>query len=301
MSAIRNPQSPGHNPRGRRILLTGASAGLGRALAVVLAGRGDRLALVARRAGRLEELAGTLRERSPRAEVHVIPADLAGPDAPRRVVEEAVGRLGGLDVLINNAGLGLPRFFGESEPGALAEQIAVNLAAPLLLTRHALPMLRESRGMVINIGSAITATANPALGLYGTTKAALAYFNDSLRREVRHQGVRVCLVEPGPVETEFFAAVQSRARDGAKALGASPRTDWLYNPLRDRPPAFLAIEPGDAARRIARLIDRPRRRLSFPRRTLWPWRLTGAFCRAFPGLADLAISGMVVRIDREKC
>ncbi len=204
--------------------------------------RGIVWCLVARRAERLEELAARLRDRpSPGAEVHVLPADLADPEAPGRLVAEAVDRLGGLDVLINNAGLGLPRFFGESEPDDLARQLAVNLIAPLLLTRHALPHLIASRGLVINIGSAISAMANPSLGAYGTTKAGLAYFTEALRREVRHKGVRVCLVEPGPVETEFFEAVQSRARDGRKALGASPPSDGLYNALRDRPPRFLAI------------------------------------------------------------
>jgi short-subunit dehydrogenase len=280
------------------VLITGASAGLGRAVAEELAARGDRLVMVARRADRLEELAASLRARG--GEAHAVADDLSDPGAPARVVEAAVERLGGLDVLVNNAGIGLPRLFGESEVEELGEQVAVNLAAPILLARLALPHLIASRGLIVNVGSAISVLANPALGVYGTTKAGLAYFTDSLRREVRHKGVRVSLVEPGPVETEFFAAVTARVRDGAKALGASPPSDPLYNPIRDRPPRLLSTDARDAGRRIARLIDRPRRRLSFPRRTVWPWRLIGAFFRLFPGLADLAISGMVARIDRER-
>ena len=282
----------------RRVLITGASAGIGRALAMVLADRGDRLALVARRADRLEAIVDGLRARGVGA--HAIPADLAEDDGPRRAVEAAVARLGGLDVAVNNAGIGLPRFFGESDPSAIAEQIAVNFRAPILVARHALPHLLASKGILINVGSAVTTLANPALGVYGATKAGLANFNDALRREVRHRGVRVCLVEPGPVETEFFDAVTARATDDRKVLGASPPTDRLYNPVRDRPPKLWAITESDAARRIARLIDRPRPLLAFPRRMVWPWRIFGGFLRAAPAVSDRAISAMVVRIEREE-
>ena len=160
------------------------------------------------------------------------------------MVEAAVGHFGGLDVVVNNAGIGLPRFFGESDPAAIAEQVAVNFRAPILVARFALPHLLTSSGILINVGSAITTLANPALGVYGATKAGLANFTDALRREVRHKGVRVCLVEPGPVETDFFAAVQARATDGRKVLGASPPSDRIYNPVRDRPPKLWAINRG---------------------------------------------------------
>ena len=109
-------------------------------------------------------------------------------------------------MLINNAGLGLPHLFAGSEPEQILRQLEVNLVAPMMLTRYALPYLIESRGVVINVGSSITSVANPALGAYGATKAGLAYWNDALRREVQYKGVNVCLVEPGPVKTEFFDA-----------------------------------------------------------------------------------------------
>ena len=92
-------------------------------------------------------------------------------------------------MLINNAGLGLPTQFADAEPEQLARQIAVNFTAPLLLTRLSLPSLIERRGMLINIGSAITGVANSALGAYGATKAGLAYWNDALRRELWSTGV----------------------------------------------------------------------------------------------------------------
>jgi uncharacterized protein len=279
------------------VLLTGASAGIGAALARELARRGHRLALTARRADRLERLAASLRAGG--AEAAAFPADLADVENLGRLVADVVERCGGLDVLINNAGYGLPQLFGRSDPEELRRQVEVNLAAPIVLTRHALPHLVEARGTVINVGSAITAVANPIFGVYGTTKAGLAYWNDALRRELRHRGVRVCLVEPGPVETEFFDAVQALA-DGAAPLGVAPPPDGIYNAMRDRPPRLLTATADHAARRIARLIDRPRRRLSFLRRMVWPWRALGASIRLAPWLGDVALSAMVRRIERER-
>jgi uncharacterized protein len=285
-------------PRGPKVvLLTGASSGIGEAVARELARHGHRIALTARRADRLERLAGELRGAG--AEALVLPADLADPATPGRLVAGVLEGFGRLDVLINNAGHGLPDLFGASDPEGLREQIEVNLVAPIVLTRHALPALVASRGMVINIGSSITSMASPIFGVYGTTKAGLAYWNDALRREVRHKGVRVCLVEPGPVETDFFAAVAARAGD-RPALGVAPPPDRLYNAMRDRPPWIMTARADDAARRIVRLIDRPRRRLAFLRRMVWPWNLAGGFFRLVPGLGDLAISAMIRRIEREQ-
>jgi short-subunit dehydrogenase len=262
-----------------------------------LARQGHRLALVARREDRLESQARAYRDQG--VEALVLPFDLAGPQAPEAIVEAVLSRFGRLDVLINNAGMGLPRFFGQSDPDALRTQLAVNLEAPILLTRHALPWLEETRGMVINVGSAVSVLASPVFGVYGTTKAGLAYFTDALRREVASRGIRVCLVEPGPVSTEFFEAVESRG-DERPCLGTRPTWDGLYNPIRDRPPRIFEAHIDDAARRIVRLLDHPRRRLSFPRRFVWPWRVFGGLLRMVPGLTDLSMVEMVRRIEREE-
>ncbi|MBX6313185.1 MAG: SDR family NAD(P)-dependent oxidoreductase [Isosphaeraceae bacterium] len=281
----------------RIVLISGASAGLGAAIARELARSGHRLALVARRADRLEGVAGEVRALG--GEALALPADLADPEAPAALIAATVAQFGGLDVLINNAAFGLPDYFGHSDPEALRRQIAVNLAAPMLLTRLALPHLIAAKGTVINIGSAITCVANPIFGAYGPTKAALAYWTDALRRELRHRSVRVCLVEPGPIATEFFAAV-GRLDGGDRALGIGPPPDALYNALRDRPPTLLEISAEEAARRISRLLDRPRRRLSLPRRVVWPLRLVGALFQIAPGLGDLILAAMIQRVERER-
>src|SRR5262249_23054020 len=155
--------------------------------------------LTARRGDRLEQLAAELMAQQPGLEILTIAADLVDAATPKRVAAETIARFGGLDVLLNNAGLGLPTLFAGAAPELIARQIAVNLTAPLLLTRECLPSLIERRGMIINIGSAITCVANSALGAYGATKSGLAYWNDALRRELDRTGVTVCLVEPGPI------------------------------------------------------------------------------------------------------
>src|SRR5207302_5599783 len=141
--------------------------------------------------------------------------------------------------------------------------------------------LIERRGTIINIGSAITSVASSALGAYGATKAGLAYWNDALRREVRHKGVNVCLVEPGPVKTEFFAALMTLAPPGGE-----------YNPLLDAPAPWMSAQVEEVARRIVRLIERPKRRLSVLRRFVWPFRLLGGLFQVCPPLGDLALSVM---------
>lgn len=264
------------SPPAKAVLLTGASSGIGAALARELARRGYRIALTARRADRLEALADECRGLG--AEVAVLPADLADTRAADRLIADAVAALGGLDVLINNAGYGLASRFADADPADLVRQLDVNLVSPILLARSALPHLIERRGTILNVGSSISAVAVPIYGVYGTTKAALAYWNDALRREVGRLGVTVCLVEPGPVRTEFFDAI-----DGQRKGEPGP---W-----DTRPPGFVSARADDVARRIARLIDRPRRRISVLRRVVWPLRLAGALFRAWPAMGDAALSG----------
>ncbi len=236
-------------------MITGASAGLGKELAreLVRQNTAGALVLTARRVDRLEELASELNEGRPGLPILTLAADLADPKAPKYLVEETIRRFGGIDLLINNAGLGLPTLFEDAEPEQLARQLAVNLAAPLMLTRLSLPSLIEREGMIINIGSAITCVANSALGAYGATKAGLAYWNDALRRELARTGVRVCLVEPGPIKTEFMDALASRVPEGGQAHPILDQCGTLDECQRrgcraqgrpvDRSPAAAALDP----------------------------------------------------------
>jgi len=259
------------------VLITGASAGLGAALVRELVRRkkAGALVLTARRADRLEQLAVESKSLHAGLEILTVAADLADPATPQRLVAETVGRFGGLDVLINNAGLGLPTLFADAEPDYLDRQLTVNLVAPLILTRLSLPSLIERQGMIINIGSAITCVANSALGAYGATKAALAYWNDALRRELYATGVTVCLVEPGPIKTEFMDALSSLVPAGRQP-----------HPILDNAVPWMTASVEEVARRTVRLLDRPRRRLSVLKRLVWPFRLLGAVARICPPLGD---------------
>ena len=262
------------------VLITGASAGIGAALARELARekKARALVLTARRGDRLDLLAAELKTLQPALEIHTIAADLADPATPERLASETSSRFGGLDVLINNAGLGLPTLFADSDATLLARQLAVNFTAPLMLTRLCLPSLIERRGMIINIGSAITCVANSALGAYGATKAGIAYWNDALRRELYSKGVTVCLVEPGPIKTEFMDALSSLVPAEQQA-----------HPILDNAAPWMTADVADVARRVTRLIDHPRRRLSVLRRFVWLFRFLGMIAWLCPPLGDRVV------------
>ena len=284
----------------KMILITGASSGLGAAIARALAPSGHRLALVARRAEALAEVA--VEARALGGDAFERTADLADLDSLGQIIDDVVGRFGGLDAIINNAGVGLPRYYSECDSPALRRQVAVNFTAPILLTRHALPHLIASRGSIINIGSAISALPNPILGAYGATKVGLAYWNDATRRELRGKGVSVSLVDLGPVSTGFFEAVRRANADVAprRPLGIDPAPDSLYNAMRDRPPRILTINVDHAARAIANLLERPRSRLRVPGHVVWPFRLFASVLERHPTLTDIAISAMIRRVEREE-
>ncbi|HKM56459.1 MAG TPA: SDR family NAD(P)-dependent oxidoreductase [Isosphaeraceae bacterium] len=264
-------------------LVTGASAGLGAAIARELVARRkvSALVLTARRLDRLEALAGELKAADPSLTVETIAADLAvgQPDAARHLIDQVAARQGGLDLLYNNAGLGLPTLFADADADQIARQIAVNLTAPLMLARFSIPLLAARGGMIVNIGSAISCIPNSALGGYGATKAALAYWNDALRRELSSMGVRVCLVEPGPISTEFSLAVERLVSPGARphSVVETPRP-WMVAPVED------------VAGRVVGLIDHPRRRLSVRRRLVWPLRAAGSLLRFWPSLGDVVVT-----------
>ncbi len=264
-------------------LITGASAGIGRSVALELARRRlvGAVVLTARRSDRLEQLATEIRTSTSGVEVLTIALDLAERTTPERLVAVTVERFGRIDLLVNNAGLGLPTLFADANPELLERQIIVNFQGPLLLARWALPYLVERNGMIINVGSAITTVANSALGAYGATKAGLAYWNDALRRELAGSGVRVCLVEPGPIKTEFMTALDALVPAGAE-----------HSPILENAAPWMSANVEDVARRIVDLVERPRRRLSMLKRVVWPLRVLGALASLSPALGDWVIIKM---------
>lgn len=210
----------------RVTLITGASAGIGTELARVFAAKGHRLALTARRADRLNQLAGEI-VAAGGAQPIVIVCDLEQADACDKI-EAALASAGAeLEYLVNNAGFGV---FGRSFKRDRNDQlgmIAVNIRALTDLTLRFTDQLIRNRGGILNIGSIAGFLPGPGMAVYYASKAYVLSFSEAMRRELAPQGVRVTVVCPGPVLTEF----QTRA-------GFKPGFDS----------AILQVSPAEVAR-----------------------------------------------------
>jgi NAD(P)-dependent dehydrogenase (short-subunit alcohol dehydrogenase family) len=175
-------------------LVTGGSSGIGFAIASMLRENGFALTLAARTRAKVESAAETLG-------AHALAADVAKAEDCRRLVDEHRERHGRLDVLVNSAGVGIAGPVDELETKHIDLQLNVNLRGTILVTAAALPMLREARGLIVNIASiAGTGPAGP-LSVYGATKAAVINFTGSLARNEEKHGVRATALSPGFVDT----------------------------------------------------------------------------------------------------
>ena len=180
-------------------IVTGASSGIGAAAARLLASRGHAVVLVGRRAEALDEVAATIAASG--GEALCIPADLADPAAPALIVERAVGSLGGITGLVNNAATIKTMPLADYPLPVIDEHWAVNIRAPFLLIQAALPWLLQSKGAVVNVSSSSGTIVRSGQSLYGMTKSALEYLTRSFAGEFARQGVRVNAVAYGPVDT----------------------------------------------------------------------------------------------------
>jgi hypothetical protein len=201
-------------------LITGASAGLGLEFAKLFAADGHDLVLVARRRDRLEALAGQLQQ-AHGIKAHVVAADLAVPDGPRRVLEE-VRRLGvSIDFLVNNAGFGTSGAFSGIDLKRELEMVQVNIVALLELTRALLPgMIARKSGRILNIGSTAGFQPGPFMAAYYASKAFVNSFTEALWFELRDTGVTATVSCPGATATEF-AAVAGSDRSRLFRMGAA--------------------------------------------------------------------------------
>ena len=190
------------------VLVTGASSGIGLELAKLFAADGSDVVLVARRKGRLEELATELSSQHG-VNIRVIPADLADPAAPTAIFEELAASGIQIDVLVNNAGFGAGGQFAELPMERQLHMVQVNVAALTHLTRLFLPpMVKRGRGGVLNVGSTAGFQPGPYLIVYYATKAYVLSFTEALGEELAKTGVKVTCLAPGPTRTEFFAEAE---------------------------------------------------------------------------------------------
>jgi NAD(P)-dependent dehydrogenase (short-subunit alcohol dehydrogenase family) len=228
---------------GRTALVTGASRGIGAAIAAALDRAGARVALTARNRPALEAVAGEMRN-----DPIVIEADLADPEVPALLVSEAGERLGGIDVLVNNAAVAARAPTVELDAELVDRLYAVNVRAPLLLIAALVPsMIERGGGTIISVSSVAAVTGTPRRAAYAATKGAIDAATRSLAIELGRHGIRVNSVAPGAVDTEMWA--RNRAIPGVieEIEALTPLGRWATPDDIADVVAFLA---SDAARFI---------------------------------------------------
>lgn len=203
------------NLSGKTAVVTGASSGIGRAIAEAMAEAGADLVLVGRDEGRLAETVAAVKGRG--VEVETVAAELTDDDAAKAIVEATVRRFGGLNVLVNCAGIFEPQPFETQPMASFDRQMAVNVRAPFALTQAALPYLRPE-GSVVNISSIAGYAGFPQSAAYCATKGAVELMTRALATELGPQGVRVNCVAPGNIRTPMNAAQFAASREYEKSL-----------------------------------------------------------------------------------
>src|SRR5215475_6697613 len=200
---------------GCKALVTGASAGIGREFARQLASRAKSLILIARRQQKLNELGDELKRLYPAVSICIHKTDLADPAQLNELLTWLDRENTGVDLLINNAGLGDSGVFATGDPIRNEQMTLLNVVALTTLTRHLLPrMIAKRRGGILNVSSVAGFLPIPYFAVYAATKAYVISFSEALRAELRDTGVSVCALCPGPVHTEF--------QEVAKRPGAQP-------------------------------------------------------------------------------
>ena len=189
-------------------LVTGASGGIGRAIAMALHGAGANVGLSGTRLEPLEALAGELGERA-----HVLPCDLGDPDAVADLPKQAAAALGGVDILVNNAGITRDNLFMRMSDEEWQSVIDVNLTATFRLCRGVLRGMMKARwGRIVNISSVVGVTGNPGQGNYAAAKAGMVGMSKSLAHEVASRGITVNAVAPGFIATAMTERLTGEQR-----------------------------------------------------------------------------------------
>jgi len=221
--------------KGKAVVVTGASSGIGEATARMFGRQGARVVLAARRVDRLEAVARDIEAAG--GEALVVAADLSRLEDIQALIDRTLERFGRIDVLVNNAGFGRLNFLDRLDPQKdIAPQYMINVLGYVYAARLALPaMMRQKSGHVINIASMAGKVATPTYTIYASCKFAIDGFSQALRREAAPWGICVSVLYPTRVETEF----------GSHA-GIQRKTKWTT-------PRFMVLTGDDVARAVVRL------------------------------------------------
>jgi NAD(P)-dependent dehydrogenase (short-subunit alcohol dehydrogenase family) len=256
---------------GKVALVTGASMGIGEAIARRFAAEGARVALAARSVGKLEAVARALP-----TEALVVPADVSQPDQVRAMVARTIEYFGRLDILVNNAAVGMYASVAEMKPEQFEHLVATNYLGPVHAIQAAVPQMRkQGGGTIVNISSVAGKVAIPWMGAYCSSKFALNALSSSLRMELRTENIHVVIVCPGRVRTPF--------------------TKNAYKDFATRPLYPGGISADRVALAVLRAVLRRRREIVVPADN----RLLGWIHGLFPGLVD-RVMVMVLRPQMRK-
>ncbi|AIE60638.1 SDR family NAD(P)-dependent oxidoreductase [Bacillus methanolicus] len=232
--------------KGKNIIITGASGGIGAEIARLCAERGANLVLLARSIDKLENLKKKL-EGQYRVRVYVYKLDVSDTDQIQEVFKKICEEIGRVDVLINNAGFGIFREAHEATIDEMKGMFNVNVIGLMVCTRMVLPKMREQRsGHIINIASQAGKIATPKSSVYAATKHAVLGYTNSLRMELADYNVYVTAVNPGPIATNFFQI-------------ADEKGTYVKNVKR------IMLQPEYVAKKVVDKIFTPAREINLPR------------------------------------
>jgi short-subunit dehydrogenase len=264
--------------RGKRVLITGASSGIGKALALALGKKGAVLALAARRTDRLEHVAveiSTACSHLPKPLVFY--CDVANKENVIWLVERSIERMGGIDILVNNAGIGVYGSTAKTSVSDIRRILDVNFFGAVHCILEVLPhMTKKGEGHIVNIASVAAKHGVPYLGAYGAGKAALVALSQSLRAELSGSGISVSVVYPGYTQTEFFAK--------EKHVGGGRRPAWPYE------------SPEKVAKNIIRKIEKNKQEIVLS----LEGKVLSAVQGILPRIVDLAMERIAHRLREPK-
>jgi short-subunit dehydrogenase len=267
-----------HPIKGKVVLITGASSGIGAATARRLAQDGMRLTLAARRLDRLETVAAEVAALG--GEALIVQTDVTKRDELQRMIQATDDRWGRIDVLLNNAGMGHDKPLYRMKSEKIHDEIHLNLIAVIECAQLVLPiMLRQKSGHIINVASIAGLIATPGSTIYSASKFGVNGFSDALRRELHDTGIFVSAFCPGFTPTELSPVLKAIAEGQSTAM---------------RVPGLMPVTY--VADQIAHLIRRPRNRVIIPP----AWRLLVALAVLLPGVADMLMPILLNKRKIEK-